>query len=208
MKKVYVHWHPDLIEEYNINMRGLIHIGIHWGLEYDDYINYGIKDMIFFEPVKATYDKLLELLPKNERVKTYNLALGNMTGEVKMFIETANLGQSSSILEPGTHLDAYPQITFDTMETVKIDKLDNIEFDRSLYNVINVDVQGYELEVLKGAEDTLRYIDVIFSEINTGEVYKNCAKLNELDEYLVKYKRVYTKIYDGLFYGDAIYIKK
>lgn len=210
MDKNYVHWHPDLIDSFKVNMFGVIHVGAHYGQEYNDYIRYGIKNMLLFEPLESNYNKLLELLPPDDNVRTIKLALGNMTGEVEMFVETSNWSQSCSILEPGTHLDAYPLITFDTKEKVKIDKLDNIEFDRSLYNTMNVDVQGYELEVFRGSEETLKHIDVIFSEINTGEVYKGCAKLGELDLFLASagFSRVYTHIYDGIFYGDAIYIRK
>jgi FkbM family methyltransferase len=219
----YTYWNPDLIKDYHIKMRGVIHIGAHNGLEYEDYVLYGIQNIIFFEPVASTYQKLLARLPNmgNEfvthnlceeplpYVRTVNMALGNTTGEIEMFIETANNGQSSSILEAGTHLQSYPQITFDTKETVKIDKLDNINFPRALYNVLNVDVQGYELEVFKGAVNVLKTIDVIYTEINTGEVYKGCAKLSDLDEFLSTqgFTRVWVHVYEGVGYGDAIYVK-
>jgi FkbM family methyltransferase len=210
MDQPYIYWRPDFIADYSVNMRGVLHIGAHVGQEYDDYMKYGIKNIIFFEPVVSTYTKLLETIPQSDNVKIINLALGNTTGEIDMFIETANQGMSSSILEAGTHLTSYPQITFDTKETVKIDKLDNVEFDRSLYNTINLDVQGYELEVLKGAVETLKHIDVIFSEVNMGEVYKGCAKLGDIDEFLKQYNftRVHTHIYEDVFYGDAIYIRQ
>lgn len=209
MDKNYIHWHPDLIDA-PIDMFGVLHIGAHYGQEYNDYKRYGIAHIIFFEPLKANYAKLVELLPPDMLTETRRLALGNTTGEIEMFVETINLGMSSSILEPGTHLDTYPFITFDTKEIVPIDKLDNVEFDRELYNVLNIDVQGYELEVLKGAVQTLSQIDVIFTEINTGEVYKGCARLEELDAFLTPlgFKRVYTHVYDGKFFGDAIYIKQ
>ena len=42
-----------------------------------------------------------------------------------MNIETANEGQSSSILEPKIHLKQYPHITFNSKITVPITKLDN-----------------------------------------------------------------------------------
>lgn len=217
----YVHWNPDLIKDYPVKMRGVIHVGAHFGQEYEDYVQYGIKNMIFFEPLTAAYQKLLARLPDTKsfdailhlqplpNVRTIRMALGNTTGKIEMFVETANQGMSSSILEAGTHLASYPKITFDTKETVKIDKLDNILFPRALYNVLNIDVQGYELQVLIGAQETLKDIDVIFTEINVGEVYKGCAKLPELDDFLHQhgFTRVWTHIYDGIGYGDAIYVR-
>jgi FkbM family methyltransferase len=148
--------------------------------------------------------------PRLENTVAIQMALGNTTGEVEMFVETANHGMSSSVLEPGSHLESYPQITFDTKEKVKIDKLDNLEFDRSKFNALNLDVQGYELEVLKGAANTLDTINIIFTEVNFAEVYKGCGKLVDIDEFLRGYGfgRFFSHLYESVGYGDAIYIKK
>lgn len=208
------HWHTDPIKGHPIEskMRGVIHVGAHYAQEYNDYLHGGIKNMVLIEPLKANYDHLLISwpFPKDGSVLTFQTAIGNTTGEIDMFVETANWGMSSSILEPGTHLEAYPKITFDTKETVKIDKLDNLPLVRHLYNVLMVDVQGYELEVFKGAVETLKYIDIIFTEVNTGEVYKGCGKLPEIDSFLGEqgFERFHCHMYGNLGYGDAIYIRK
>lgn len=198
-----------LVKDFNLNIRGVIHIGAHYGQEYKDYAEQGIKNMLFFEPVISNYQKLLNTLPINSDIKTFNLALGNEVGTKDMFIETANKGMSCSLLEPGTHLTSYPHITFNNKETVRINKLDNIYFNRELYNMINIDVQGYELEVFKGAVKTLDHIEIIYSEVNNEEVYKGCAKVEELDLFLAQwnFKRVETN-WLGVTWGDAIYLKE
>jgi len=205
-----IYWDKTLIDDYDIPLKGVIHIGAHVGQEYNDYVDAGIEDMLFFEPVKSSFALLVDALPKSKKIKLFNTALGNIEGTIEMFISSPNFqGQSSSILEPNTHLKSWPKIIFDEKETVKITKLDNIKFEPKLYNIINVDVQGYELEVLKGAKKTLPYIDFIFSEINVGEVYTNCAKVFELDNYLRQFGfiRMHTKLYDKVGYGDAVYVK-
>lgn len=203
------HWDITPIEGLNLKMRGVIHVGAHYGQEYNDYLNSGIKNIVFIEPLKKNYERLLTCHQFPDTVLTFNLAIGNMVGEVDMNVDTANWGMSSSILEPGTHLRHYPKITFDKKETVQITKLDNLGINRSLYNVLVVDVQGYEMEVFKGAEETLKSIDVIFSEVNTDEVYKGCAKMSDVDAFLgVRgFKKHHSHIYAGLGYGDAIYIR-
>ena len=77
------------------------------------------------------------------------------------------------------------------------------------FNFLNLDIQGAELLALQGLEDNLKFIDYIYTEINTGEVYKNCAKVNEIDEFLKKYgfERVETAM-TSWEWGDAFYIKK
>ena len=65
-----------------------------------------------------------------------------------------------------------------------------------------MDVQGYELEVLKGGEHYLNNIDYIITEVNRDEVYDGCAKIEELDAFLQKYTfiRVETT-WDGKTWG-------
>jgi FkbM family methyltransferase len=208
-------WQTNPIKGHPIEakMRGLIHVGAHYAQEYNDYIHNGIKNIVLIEPLSANYKKMLESwdFPKDGSVLTFQTAIGNYTGEVVMNVETANWGMSSSILEPGSHLESYPHITFDTKETVKIDKLDNLPLVRHLYNVLMVDVQGYEGEVFKGATETLKFIDIIFTEVNTGEVYKGCTKLEELDAMLAGqgFERFHVHLYgNNVNYGDAIYLRK
>jgi len=196
-----------MIKDYALYIEGVIHIGAHYGQEYADYIECGIKDMVLFEPVVSSYKKLLEILPKRKCIKTFNLALGNEVGEREMYIETANAGKSSSLLAPGTHLTMYPRIEFNERETVKIDKLDNIDFDRSQYNMINIDVQGFELEVFKGAENTLDFIDIIYTEINLEEVYKGCCRMEDLDDFLKPFGFIRIRTEDNGHWGDALYLK-
>ena len=126
-----------------------------------------------------------------------------------MYIETANQGQSSSILEPGIHTRQYPHITFDNKLEVDMVRLDDFIEESTDYNFINIDVQGYELEVMKGAVDTLKNVDYIMSEVNRDEVYINCSKVDELDSFLSDFgfSRVETT-WDGLTWGDALYVKR
>lgn len=198
----------NIVKKYNLNIFGVIHIGAHHGQEYKDYKEQGIKNMIFFEPIQDNFKKLIDTLPVDDSILTFNIALGNETGQKEMFVETVNQGQSCSCLEPKLHLKQYPKITFDKKETVLIDKLDNIEFDRSKYNMINIDVQGFELEVFKGAARTLFAIDIIYAEVNFEEVYKGCVLVGELDKFLGQYGfvRILTDAKPKTW-GDALYLK-
>jgi len=199
----------NIVEKYKLNISGVLHIGAHYGEEYQAYKKQGVKNMIFFEPVLSNFRELSKsLMDCKEHILLLNLALGNETGEKEMFIETANHGQSCSLLEPGTHLDKYPNITFDKRELVKIDSLDNVPFDRRMYNMVNIDVQGYELEVFKGAIETLKTIDIIYTEVNFEDVYKNCCHVEDLDEFLGErgFVRVLTDAKPKTW-GDALYLK-
>ena len=87
-------------------------------------------------------------------------------------------------------------------------RLDDIEINIKNYNLINLDVQGYELEVFKGAEETLKNIDYIISEINKDETYLGCAKINELEDFLSPYGfKLVEQNWAGITWGDGFFIK-
>ena len=192
--------------KYNLKINGVIHIGAHYGQENEIYEKLKIQNRMFFEPLKKNF----EVLKSNiSNFPIFNLALGNETGQIKMFTESRNNGQSSSILKPKIHLNQYPHIVFDGEEVVEIIKLDDFDYDKEKFNFINIDVQGYELEVFKGAKKVLESIDYILSEVNNAEVYENCVNVSELDVFLGEFgfERVETN-WEGGTWGDAFYIKR
>lgn len=197
----------EILKTHGLKIKGIIHIGAHFGQEFELYKKHNIQNLMFFEPINSTFQRLKENV--GERAKLLNIALGNFDGEIEMFTETINQGQSSSVLQPDYHLVQHPNIQFNGREKVKITKLDNFIREFENYNFINIDVQGYELEVFKGGSEFLNHIDYIITEVNRAELYKNCAKVEELDEFLKTYgfERVLTN-WAGISWGDALYIKK
>ena len=205
----------DFIIKYNIKPLGVIHVGAHFGGEITVYNELKIKNVVFVEPLSNTFQKLLENVNKLNsdsecKITFINKALGNKIEEQEMYVETSNLGQSSSLLRPEFHLQQYPGITFPGREVVQVSTLNqeikNIEGD---FNIMNVDVQGYELEVFKGSTDILEKIDIINTEVNRVHMYENCPLINEIDEFLEKFDFVKVdENWMGHYWGDAIYVKK
>ena len=200
----------NLYEKYKMNIRGVLHIGAHYGEEVKDYISYNIPNLVFFEPLSNS----LEILEDNlsgyadkANIQIFPYALGNEEKEVEMYVSDHG-GMCSSVLKPKIVLEQYPGIKFPRKETVKMIRLDDAEIDISDYNFINIDVQGYELEVLRGSENTLNNIDYVYTEINVEEVYENAPHVDELDKFLSTYgfSRVETDL-SGTTWGEAFYIK-
>lgn len=196
-----------LIKKYDMDIRGVIHIGAYNGNEYDVYKNLGIKEMAFFEPQMDIFKEL----KRKVGMFAWNYALGNFNGKTKMYV--ASNGQSSTLLEPKEHLNQYPGITFNKEIEVNVITLDdiaihnNFHFMSGAYNLINMDTEGYELEVLKGATETLKYIDYIYIEVAQIELQKGRAMVWEVDEFLKDFDRVETQWTDR-GWGDALYIRK
>ncbi len=198
----------NLKNKYNLKVSGLILIGAHYGNEYHDFVQYGIKNMMMFEPLSNNFKVLSENI-NDDNVILVNKALGNENKKITMFVETANKSMSSSVLEPKLHLNQYPHIVFNDREEVDMVRLDDLNYDMCLYNFIYIDVQGYELEVFKGAVNTLKNIDYIISEINNVELYKGCVLLNDLTSFLSQHGFILIEEDSrGATWGDALYIKK
>jgi FkbM family methyltransferase len=196
----------EIIKKYNMNVVGIIHIGAHYGEEIGDYIDNDIKDIILFEPLSDNFN-ILEKNVKNlnANIVGHQVALGSTPGNATMYV-SSNEKQSSSILKPKVHLTHHPNVSFPSTEIVEVKTLD--QFETSNFNFINMDVQGYELEVLKGASKTLIHIDYVYCEVNRDEVYENNAFVEQIDEYLSQYNLIRVETdWGGGIWGDALYIR-
>lgn len=191
----------------------VLHVGAHHGQELGIYFNDpGITDLVFFEPMKSSYDVLIKNLEQAHKPSHLNTLIAHPVGlgpeEKEVDFYVASNGQSSSVLKPQLHATQYRDILFNSIERVKIKTLDSFNyFD---YDFLTMDVQGYELEVLKGATKTLNNIKWLYTEVNNAPLYENCAMVEDLDNFLRPYgfKRedtVWCRTFGN--WGDAIYVK-
>ena len=196
-----------IIKETNIKIKGVIHIGAYDGLEKNKYNLLNVENVIWIE-ANPNY---LERLKNNVGNDTIIIAaIGNENK--KTLLNVANNEQSSSILDFGTHLEEHPGIDFIGKIEVDmkrmVDVIKDYKINISLYNFLSIDVQGYELEVMKGFEQLIDKFDFIYTEVNEKELYKNCPLITDLDDYLKKFEfeRINTYMtHHG--WGDAVYKK-
>lgn len=199
----------DLISKYNLKITGVIHVGAHHGEEVPIYHKHGIKNIMLIEPCKAAFNYMKSKFAGHHHITIWNCALAAIVGEADMFTETANKGQSNSLLQPMRHLQHYPDIQFTGKEKVKVNTLDSLAYDRYRYNMINMDVQGAEGYVIIGAKHSLDNIDYIYTEVNEdgAHLYKNATGISHLDDLLKDFQRVETR-WTQQGWGDALYIRK
>lgn len=192
-------------------VKGIIHIGAHEAEEIKDYLKKDIDNIIWIEANPNKYKRLEEKISNYPKMILGKFAAGSTLNELDLNI--ANNGQSSSLLAMGTHAESYPDIKFTSTVNVPVIPLDHWleknSLDSRLYNFLNIDIQGYELEALKGMPKQLENIDYIYLEVNFKKVYKNCHLINDIDLFLDKYnfKRVST-VTTPYGWGDAFYVKK
>lgn len=200
----------QLVRKYNISINGIIHGGAHMAEEKSLYSELGVKKVIWIEGNPEIFDRM-KALPSVQGDIFFNELLWESSGNELEF-HISNNGQSSSILDLDKHLQYHPEVHYiKTIKktTITLDELfrqNNLNIND--YNFVNLDLQGVELNVLKGFKSNLDKIKYIYTEVNTGEVYKNCSKMNELDDFLKQFgfKRVETNL-TRAEWGDALYIK-
>ena len=122
--------------------------------------------VIAFEPLSEVFKVLEENIRLNKaEVTTYNVALGN--------------GSLISGSSDGNMLSAGGDLT------MKAEKLDSYIFDR--VDLLKIDVEGFEFDVLKGAENTIsRFKPRIIIETHSKELRKKCHEFLSAHGYILK----------------------
>jgi len=195
--------------KFNLEIKNIAHVGAHNGKEVEVYKKlFTDSEIHLFEPNKSSFKKLESKFSNSNNIYLYNFALGN-TNEEKTLNISSNFPNTSSILEPHLHKVYYPEINFDDNEVVSLKKFDSLLIDN--INFMSIDTQGYELEVLKGANEYLNLIDYLIVEINRKYLYKNSPLVKDIDLYLKPFGfiRAVTSYWGKeCVWGDGFYIKK
>lgn len=135
-----------------------------------------------FEAAPETFKKLADNIQRNAmaNVYAYNLAVTNSRGTIDLHIaDTRNTGMSS--------IAAFADESGVTV-TVSCDTIDNFATDHSLGRIdrIKIDVEGAEMMVLRGMEQTLRkYLPVIHIELIDSRLRYAGSSLTELWNFLI-----------------------
>tara|TARA_A100001015_G_scaffold223193_1_gene251386 strand:+ start:3058 stop:3825 length:768 start_codon:yes stop_codon:yes gene_type:complete len=196
--------------KFSDDIKTIVHVGAHFGQEVEFYKTHKPNEIHLFEPNPSVFKKLEKNIEKFQNVSIYNFALGSNQDFVNFYVSNENDGESSSILEPSGHLIAKPEISFHlSSEKVQVQRFDY--FGISNIDFVNIDTQGYELEVIKGFGEELKNIKFLHCEINRNYVYKNNTLVNDLDSYLDKNNFIRVNTNWGKYnepYGNAIYLNK
>lgn len=201
---------PSLVDQFRANVSGVIHVGGHIGEELKTYRDRGVKNLIMFEPQKHCYDQIVneaKVLGMTD-IKLVNKALGNVVEEKEIVSDPTGL--TGSLLKP-KEVYNFPDLDeskWTHHEMVQVSRLDDEIPEDHNYNFLNMDTQGYELEVLKGATRVMEKIDYVYTEVNRIEVYENNAMVEELDAFMLQYDMIRAHEWWHVHgWGDAFYIK-
>lgn len=201
----------DIVNKYG-KPNGIVHIGAHLMEEREDYISQGLNNTIWIEANPSVYRNIDFINDGTYSEKAFNYAISDIDDQV-FSLNVTNNGQSSSILELDKHKLHHPHIYVTEVIDVKSKRIDTLfkenNIDANEYDFVNLDIQGAELLAIKGFGDLINNFKYIYTEVNTNHLYKDCALVDDIDNYLTKYGfiRVETSMTE-YEWGDALYIKK
>ena len=165
----------------------IIEAGAHIGVDTEQFARHFPKGKIFaFEPVPNIFLKLSENMRPYKNVDCIPTALSNEVGESVMYVSSGVSDGSSSLLPPKDHLIDHPDTTFDESINVTCITLDKWAQTNNVEKVdlLWLDLQGYELDVLKAGLAVLENVQAIYTEVNLKELYVGAPLYGELREWL------------------------
>lgn len=195
---------------FQVEPQTILHVGAHYGEELVDYIaaGWGSKKRIW---VEAQSDLAQNLQKKfiNDRDIVLEACVWSVSGEEKVFNNATN-SQSSSLLEFAEHSVDYPEITKMSETRMITIRLDDLLPEQEKIDLVNLDIQGAELEAIKGLGQLASDVKWIYTEVNWKYMYADCPLIEDIDLELEKlgFIRVATKKAFRASWGDALYIKR
>lgn len=121
----------------------------------------GAKMIYAFEPLKKNF-RILEWNVAQNKIncKCYNVGLGDATGDVDIIVSS---NMATKLLPDGIE-----------HERIRIDKLDNFNI---CPDIIKIDVEGFEVAVLKGGLETIKKAKTIIIETHSKKLQAEVKKI-------------------------------
>jgi FkbM family methyltransferase len=166
-----------------------------------------------FEPDRRAIRRFRANLGRRSNIQLFEMALSDHAGKID-FYPSGGSGDgkttppspgewdySGSIRRPKEHLDVYPSVTFDSVTKIEATTLDLWRREREVevIDLLWMDVQGAEMDVFRGAAESLKRTRYIFTEYSNQEFYEGQLSLPHLLNYLKGYEVVYRCTEDVLF---------
>jgi FkbM family methyltransferase len=197
----------ELALNYGCNPKIVWHLGGHNAEELDDYLSNGSQEIHWFE---ANPEQALILKSKLMDIPNQHVipkAAWHTDEEVLTF-KITNKTMSSSLYDLKIHSERYPDIVLTKSVDVETITLNSYSIGREVPDLINLDIQGAELDALRGASNFLDQVSYIYTEVSYVELYKNAPLADEIDRYLNSFgfRRVVTRKVPRDGWADVLYI--
>lgn len=140
-----------------------------------------------FEPLKVHTDKFTQITQGLDKISLHTFCLGSEN--MDSILNVSSFSDSSSLLD-ATPLELEEfGIKKSGEEQVNVKRIDGLIEDGSIpaADIVKLDVQGYELEVLKGFGKYINDVSYIIAEVSFREYYHNQPLFLEIANFLKQY---------------------
>lgn len=130
--------------------------------------------LVCFEPLPDCFEKLLGRFADDRAFIGHQVALGSESREVDM--HRSAFSASSSLLPMGAlHREVFPHSASTSVVKVPVKTLDEVLVGVELPApvLLKLDVQGFETEVIAGAQTTLARVGILLLEASFQQLYEN-----------------------------------
>ena len=211
-------YHQKRIINYlkKLNLEYFIDVGAHKGefLSYILSINY--KKIYCFEPQKKIFKMLYKNFKNKKNIQLFNLGLAHKNSKIIFYenklTSTSTFSRSKNttfskvknliLNSNNSYIDKYP---------LNVRTLDEIFINKKIFNIfLKIDVEGFELNVLKGAKKTLsKKVKFILIERHFFQLYKGNST-EKVHLFLKKnnFKLIKRFTFPLLHFEDNLYEKK
>jgi FkbM family methyltransferase len=171
-----------------------------------------------FEPQKESYGLLSNATRKVSGIKIYNCALSSKSGKSILHTNVSPLTSSlSNVSKDGLHyFQGYTNP--EGIEEVEVTSLADFLSGENIprVDILKLDLQGHELQAIKGMAEFIKTVKLIFIEVQFLEIYQGTPLFSEVETFLRSkgfvfyqfYGLVRSQINGRLLYGDAIFINQ
>jgi FkbM family methyltransferase len=177
--------------------------------------SFPLNTVYVFEPIKESFDSLLKNTKDRSNIKAINKAAGNINKKELINIAKRITASSLYVL----HADKTSNIFAENLKSIKTEEIYICRIDDELPNstkigIMKIDVQGFELEVLKGASRLLENTYIVLLEVNNHNGYIGSPKYFEIDQAMRDYGFIICDICPStrdkgrLKEWDVIYVNK
>ena len=125
--------------------------------------------ILAFEPSQHAFEILQQRFLIDDRVLCSRIALGKVNSTTNLYSDTGGSGLGSLTKRRVEHFN----IEFNHVEEVEVQTLDSwirILNDVAKPNILKMDVEGHEFDVLEGASETLKGINIIQFEFGGSNI--------------------------------------
>ncbi len=180
---------PDLIKIIDV---GAMSLGSGAAERYTPLVKAGIARVVGFEPVQAECDKLNAQADASHQFLPY--AVGD--GTTRTF-HLCNRAMTSSLYEPNTKLlDRFQNLANLTevvdRSPIQTHRLDDLP-EAAEPDYLKLDVQGAELDVLRGAAIALRHVTILECEVEFVPMYIDQPLFADVDAELRRHGFLFHK---------------